>query len=159
MARCAIRRVVRLPKTFFVRWAITWVGLPMRLCEVGNRIRWVMSRCGQCADILQGWQNKLSIYHLIEMNLPASSLLKLPESPLLRWRRKKGHSLQVDLLSLDSLDLFSFNFDPLSLIFGGFYPNVLIGIKLNLKDRRGKSAKNYPPLFPPFFTHLQLTFS
>ena len=84
------------------------------------------------------------------MNLPASSLLELPESPLLRWRRKKGHSLQVDLLSLDSLDLLSFTFDPSSLIFGGFYPNVLIGIKLNLKDGRGKSAKNYPPLFSSF---------
>ena len=93
------------------------------------------------------------------MNLPASSLLELPESPLLRWRRKKGHSLQVDLLSLDSLDVLSFTFDPSSLIFGGFYPNVLIGINLNLKDQRGKSAKNYPPLFPPFSTHLQLTFN
>ena len=49
-------------------------------------------------------------YDMVTLEGRSSHTLYIPERPLLRWRRKKGQSLQVEPLSFDPS--FSFTFDP-----------------------------------------------
>ena len=61
------------------------------------------------------------------------NILIIPERPLLRWRRKKGQSLQVDPLSFDPS--FSFTFDP--------PPILSLSLSLSKCGGGGISSKNH----------------